>query len=542
MYKKIILEKGKYKIDLSKIYKDYNEAENDLNKIDYLVGKINKDEKSDKLFLNANNILNKSMKYMFLMEMLNLDQRENIIFNNRKLYKIYLDKKYKLNNISNLNNDKDEQIEKIINKYYRKINIYKINDLKRKMKNTKVLIENIINTENIELKEKYIKNDSVIYELNTNNKTKEDMLNKYYELKLDNFGKYYKELASEIIEAYYVLFNLFKILEKKQIYDKLPYGKYYKELDIIINNINGFKNVKKKIDEDFLNKNNLKNTYFNLYTVDFEKKSSKFDYDKSIEIILNSFDMIGDSYKKEVLKTIKDGRIDLIKRKNKINKNFVYGDYLSIGKSLKGKGIYSLAHELGHLIENIINGNYNSEILNEKNIELFALINEYILNDYLLKINIDYDFKRIIVNKIFEMKQSLEITSKIFEYFEKTGINNYEKLKSEKQKIIEDIEKYYLEIVKKDNLENISAPDCINKLWTFNLNLNIPFSELTYIMEYVFSNIIFNDIKNKKINEKDYFTIMKNNDEIFNEYGYNFDDKFKLENYFKKFFNNISEN
>ena len=146
MYKKIILEKGKYKIDLSKIYKDYNEAENDLNKIDYLVGKINKDEKSDKLFLNANNILNKSMKYMFLMEMLNLDQRENIIFNNRKLYKIYLDKKYKLNNISNLNNDKDEQIEKIINKYYRKINIYKINDLKRKMKNTKVLIENIINT------------------------------------------------------------------------------------------------------------------------------------------------------------------------------------------------------------------------------------------------------------------------------------------------------------------------------------------------------------------------------------------------------------
>lgn len=542
MYKKIILEKGKYKIDLSKIYKDYNEAENDLNKIDYLVGKINKDEKSDKLFLNANNILNKSMKYMFLMEMLNLDQRENIIFNNRKLYKIYLDKKYKLNNISNLNNDKDEQIEKIINKYYRKINIYKINDLKRKMKNTKVLIENIINTENIELKEKYIKNDSVIYELNTNNKTKEDMLNKYYELKLDNFGKYYKELASEIIEAYYVLFNLFKILEKKQIYDKLPYGKYYKELDIIINNINGFKNVKKKIDEDFLNKNNLKNTYFNLYTVDFEKKSSNFDYDKSIEIILNSFDMIGDSYKKEVLKTIKDGRIDLIKRKNKINKNFVYEDYLSIGKSLKGKGIYSLAHELGHLIENIINGNYNSEIFNEKNIELFALINEYILNDYLLKINIDYDFKRIIVNKIFEMKQSLEITSKIFEYFEKTGINNYEKLKSEKQKIIEDIEKYYLEIVKKDNLENISAPDCINKLWTFNLNLNIPFSELTYIMEYVFSNIIFNDIKNKKINEKDYFTIMKNNDEIFNEYGYNFDDKFKLENYLKKFFKNISKN
>lgn len=252
--------------------------------------------------------------------------------------------------------------------------------------------------------------------------------------------------------------------------------------------------------------------------------------------------MIGDSYKKEVLKTIKDGRIDLIKRKNKINKNFVYEDYLSIGKSLKGKGIYSLAHELGHLIENIINGNYDSEIFNEKNIELFALINEYILNDYLFKINIDYDFKRIIVNKIFEMKQSLEITYKIFEYFEKIGINNYEKLKSEKQKIIEDIEKYYLEIVKKDNLENISAPDCINKLWTFNLNLNIPFSELTYIMEYVFSNIIFNDIKNKKINEKDYFTIMKNNDEIFNEYGYNFDDKFKLENYFKKFFNNISEN
>ena len=542
MYKKIILEKGKYKIDLSKIYKDYNEAENDLNKIDYLIDKINKDDKSDKLFLNANNILNKSMKYMFLMEMLNLDQRENIIFNNRKLYKIYLDKKYKLNNISNLNNDKDEQIEKIINKYYRKINIYKINDLKRKMKNTKVLIENIINTENIELKEKYIKNDSVIYELNTNNKTKEDMLNKYYELKLDNFGEYYKELASEIIEAYYILFNLFKILEKKQIYDKLPYGKYYKELDIIINNINGFKNVKKKIDEDFLNKNNLKNTYFNLYTVDFEKRSSKFDYDKSIEIILNSFDMIGDSYKKEVLKTIKDGRIDLIKRKNKINKNFVYEDYLSIGKSLKGKGIYSLAHELGHLIENIINGNYNSEIFNEKNIELFALINEYILNDYLLKINIDYDFKRIIVNKIFEMKQSLEITYKIFEYFEKIGIDNYEKLNSEKQKIIEDIEKYYLEIVKKDNLENMSAPDCINKLWTFNLNLNIPFSELTYIMEYVFSNIIFNDIKNKKINEKDYFTIMKNNDEIFNEYGYNFDDKFKLENNFKKFFNNINKN
>lgn len=671
------ISKRKYQIIPNDKYYSYIEAEKDIEKIylrlDEIKEKIidlnNSNLKADNY--NSLNVVLSNLKeieqilldntkviydidsFMYWTYNMNLDQRENIYYNNNILYakrygytkaedalkkEIY---EYIVSNISKMekclleyikssiylqiiftnldnNNSKNtvdnvlkilgKDMQKLYEKYilkekYKKI-IRKRNKLTNDILKEIYLIKNNISKDIAKVNVIYDgKEISLrdIYNLELDFKTKEKLLNEYYDNVHKIYSKYYEKLAINIVKLEYEMYKSYIVMKKENI---LEYNPFYFEkgyidflLKEITENILKYKkNIANNIEE-----NGLEYTYNNINYIRLDKnnissqKIRRISISKLVENFKSALKVLGKDYIANIEKMFLENNIDYYNRNNKIQLNHVkYGKLNMLGILIE-EDIYLLSHEMSHLIEDIYEKENNkyAYILKEdkvdKETEIYSLVNENIVYFYFKYIpeneninknekffeasELEKHFKRKNILRLYRYFNNASITKKLFEIFEKLNKNEKNSCNNEEcyynlkntdiENIIKELEKEYLKLLEieyeKEKLKKDYFKNIISK-WTIDYLLYDSYFDIIYIISQIVGydvskKIILEDIsgeeyidvlkKNDKNNIKDIFERMYNTDKKYNgtrKLGIDIYDRNILKEIISKYFNEFFSN
>ena len=401
MYKKIKYfkwekeGKRRYQIDVEKIFNSYNDADLNLEELRSKLNSLNKEDVKElsNFYKKSNNILNRIDSFMYWTLNLNLDQKEDIIYNNNILYnkkinylkecKKHLGKKDALLNSNLILVDKDKEKYKSINKIFNPI----ILDLQNKIK----------------------------CESDKNKK-----LDLIIELEYE-FYKLNKKLNNENISLNYNPFY-FPYDLMKQIIFEIEEKIYPFYIECI--------NEKKKRESNFIAKS----------------ISTK----KMFSVLMDSLSILGSDYIKRIDNALSENRIDYFNRQYKKQENHAFYNRVSIMGILREKDLFILSHEITHMIEEEFKGtNY---YINKNNIdretEIYAFISEYLSYEYFKNNKIDSNkfftneeiifefYARRIIN-LFNNIKTYNIILKMFKYFEQGKIDIKEQILNEDKEYID---------------------------------------------------------------------------------------------------------
>lgn len=464
----------KYTLDPNKLFKNYDEANIYVDKIFQDIEKtildldkklnIENVEEINKIYREKYNCFLKSLEkaeaYAILSNDLNINDLDIAKLNNNLELKI---RKIKIKlfefgkKLSKLRKkeEQDNKIEISENTDYRYLNekIIKFNRL------AKTLRKKEINARNVDELNKNLSNYIEIYKIYTKN--------------IDEYSNILSDISieklKEEIEKAFNEENILKIRKiKKEIYKEK--NKFLKEF-----------NFHKDSDTDF----------------DIEENFNKVK--KDIILSLNKYEK---KYVDELTKILEGNNIDYFKRKNKVNtvKTITkYEGYIylqnDINKEIERR---SLIHELSHLIRYRL---YNVSFKNENILmeETLAILNEFLLLDYLLnkKDKSDHDFI-----EINEIKESM--LSKIFDTVECFLLQNYiiDKIKNDKDIQNSEVIQKRKELLKKfkyineKNEQNYDERRIYSFVTTYSYLK--PYYSVTYLLGVLIAFNIFKEIKLKK--------------------------------------------
>lgn len=648
------IDKRKYQILPNDKYYSYLDSEKDIEKI-YL----RLDEIKEKLIrLNNNNLNNSNLKvdnynssnvvlsnlkeieqillentkviydidsFMYWTYNMNLDQRENIYYNNNILYskrynyikaedalkkEIY---EYIVCNINYIKKEK-ELLEYIKNSIYLQIIFTNLDN-----NNSKNTVDNVLKIlgEDIEelykkylLKEKYKKiirkrkavtNDILkeiyivknniskdiakvnliydgkeislrdIYNLKLDFKTKENLLNEYYDNVHKVYSKYYEKLAISIVKLEYEMYKSYIEMKKENV---LEYNPFYFEkgyIDFLLkeiteNILKHKKNIANNIEEK-----GLEYTYNNINYIRLDKnnissqKIRRISISKLVENFKSALKVLGKDYIATIENMFLENNIDYYNRNNKIKLNHVKYGKLNMLGILTEEDIYLLSHEMSHLIEDIYEKENNkySYILKEdrvdKETEIYSLVNENLVYLYFKNISeneninknekffeaseLEKHFKRKNILRLYRYFNNASITKKLFEIFEKLNKNEkvscnneecYYNLKNtDIENIRKEIEKEYLKLLEieyeKEKLEKDYFKNIIAK-WTIDYLIYDSYFDVIYIISQIVGYDIAKKIILEDISGEEYINVLKKRDknnikDIF-EKMYNIDKKY----------------
>lgn len=645
------ISKRKYQILPNDKYYNYLDAEKDIEKIylrlDKIKEKINgvnnnnlnnniKDNNCDysnivlnylkeieQILLENSKVIYDIDSFMYWTYNMNLDQRENIYYNNNILYsKRYsytkvedaLKKELYESIVSNISYMGKELLEYIKNSIYLQIIFTNLDN-----NNSKNIFDNILKIlgkdiqelyEKYLLKEKYKKiirkrndltNDILkeiyliknniskdiskvnviydgkeislrdIYNLELDFKTKEKLLNEYYDNVHKIYSKYYEKLAINIVKLEYEMYKSYIEMKKE---NALEYNPFYFEkeyIDFLLKEITENILKYKKNIANSIEEKGLEYTYNNINYIRLDKnnissqKIRRISISKLVENFKSALKVLGKDYIANIEKMFLENNIDYYNRNNKIQLNHVkYGKLNMLGILIE-EDIYLLSHEMSHLIEDIYekeNDKY-AYILKEdrvdKETEIYSLANENIVYLYFKYISeneninknekffkaseLEKHFKRKNILRLYRYFNNASMTKKLFEIFEKLNKNEkvscnneecYYNLKNtDIENIRKEIEKEYLKLLEieyeKEKLEKDYFKNIIAK-WAIDYLLYDSYFDIIYIISQIVGYDIAKKIMLEDISGEEYIDVLKKRDknnikDIF-EKMYNIDKKY----------------
>lgn len=619
------ISKRKYQIIPNDKYYSYLDAEKDIEKIYLRLDKI----KEKLIRLNNNNLNNSNLKadnynssnvvlsnlkeieqillenskviydidsFMYWTYNMNLDQRENIYYNNNILYskrynyikaedalkkEIY---EYILSNISkmekclleyiknsiylqiiftNLDNNNSKNIFDNIFKILGKdiVELYEKYILKEKYKK---IIRKRNKLANEILKEIYLVKNNIskdiakvnviydgkeislrdIYNLELDFKTKEKLLNEYYDNIHKIYSKYYEKLAISIVKLEYEMYKSYVEMKKENVLECNPF--YFEKgyIDFLLKEITENILDHKKSIVNGIEEKGLDYTYNNINYIRLDKnnissqKIRRISISKLVENFKLALKVLGKDYIANTENMFLENNIDYYNRNNKIQLNHVKYGKLNMLGIFTEEDIYLLSHEMSHLIEDIYEKENNkyAYILKEDSIdketEIFSLVNENLVYLYFKKIcentksESDKFFTAYELKKYFEERNilrlyryynNINITKKLFELFSK--LNSEEKYTLEDDdivNIIREVEKEYLRLLdieyEKEKFEDKN--NCFENIlpkWAIDYLLYDSYFDAIYIISQMVGYDIANKIIDKDISKEEYIGVLKKN-------------------------------
>lgn len=564
---------------------------------------LNNLKEIEQILLENSKVIYDIDSFMYWTYNMNLDQRKNIYYNNNILYsKRYnytkaenaLKKELHEYIICNINYIKKEKelLEYIKNSIYLQIIFANLDNVKEiKNDNSKNIFDNVFIIvkdiqelyEKYTLKEKYKKiirkrnavtNDILkeiyisknniskhiskvnvmydgkeislrdIYNMELDFKTKEKLLNEYYDNVHKIYSKYYEKLAINIVKLEYEMYKSYMKMKKENVleYNPFYFGKGYIDFllkEITENILKYKKNIANNIEEK-----ELKYTYNNINYIRLDKnnissqKIRRISISKLVENFKSALKVLGKDYIANIEKMFLENNIDYYNRNNKIQLNHVKYGKLNMLGILTEEDIYLLSHEMSHLIEDVYekeNNKYSyilKEDMADKETEIYSLVNENLVYLYFKKMNentksvSDKFFTSDELKKYFEEKNilrlyryynNISITKKLFEIFSKLNEEEHYTLDDDDiVNIIKEVEKEYLRLLdieyEKEKFEdNSNCFENILSKWAVDYLLYDSYFDVIYIISQIVGYDIAKKIIDKNITKEEYIGVLKKN-------------------------------
>ena len=590
---------------LDEIKEKLNGLNNNLNNINFKGNNHNSStvvlsnlKEIEQILLENSKVIYDIDSFMYWTYNMNLDQRENIYYNNNILYvKRYgytkaedaLKKElyeYIVCNINYIEKEK-ELLEYIKNSIYLQIIFANLDN-----NNSKNTVDNVLKIlgkdikelyEKYILKEKYkkiirkrnklandilkeiylIKNNIAkdiskvnviydgketslkdIYNMELDFKTKEKLLNEYYDNVHKVYSKYYEKLAINIVKLEYEMYKSYIEMKKENVLEYNPFYFNNKYIDFLLKEIT--ENILKH-KENIANNiegNGLDYTYNNINYIRLDEnninsqKIRRISISKLVENFKSALKVLGKDYIATIEKMFLKNNIDYYNRNNKIQLNHVQYGKLNMLGILTEEDIYLLSHEISHLIEDAYEKENNkySYILKEdrldKETEIYSLVNENLVYLYFKNMNenrksvSDKFFTTEELKKYFEERNilrlyryynNISITKKLFEKFSKLNSEELYTLENDDiVNIIKEVEKEYLRLLdieyEKEKFEDNS--NCFENIlfkWSIDYLLYDSYFDVIYIISQIVGYDIANKIIDKDITKEEYIGVLKKN-------------------------------
>ena len=532
----------RFKWDLTKIYKSYDEWKNEY---DLIKNEIDKIESYKESFLNSSDDLYDFMK---LVEFVSL-----------KLDKLYT--------YAHLHNDED-----MSNSFYQELegkarDLYilysevisfvepeilkcgedKINDFlsdNKKLEYFKKDFNEIFRYKGYTLSEKEEKllstlsnafsNPEDVYSYLTDTDMKfgfiKDEDGNEVELTNSNFS-IYRTSSNQVVrrDAFITMFNAFKqykntlaatlsgnvdILNKmakiRGFSSSLEASLFNEEIDVsIYNNLIG--NINNNLDKLFKYFNIKKEILglddlhiYDTYAKVVDNNKKKYSFEEAKELVINAVKPLGDEYNKIIASAFSDGWIDIYPNKSKRSGAYSGGSYdtlpyLLLNYEGEYNDVSTLAHELGHSVHSFLTRSNNSPVTGDYKIfvaEVASLVNELLLAKYMLKNSSSTQEKLVILNDLLDLYKATIFRQVMFAEFER----DIAKLNEDGEILTSDLlcEKYF-ELNKKYFGDNVICDEEIKYEW-----MRIPhFYYNFYVYKYAIGLCCASRIVDNILSEKD---------------------------------------
>ena len=535
-----------YKWDLSKIYKNEDEYNKDIDRVKSLIEEVKNDEKNS---LSMPPMLYKTTK--------------DIESLSRIIQKLYTYKSLKYNeNISDTTSIKDldllmnldVEIEKTISFYEPTLLKLKYSDIEKmylefpKLKEYEIYFKNIFrfkkymlskNEEKLITKLSKAYNDSEkIFSALSDSDIKfgniKDELGLDVELTNTNYKKYIESSNRRVREeAFKELYRVYKQhtttytylltdhVKKNATFSKLRGYKgtldketYKDELstkvvDTLIKSVNkGLKPLHKyyKLRKEILGLDELH--LYDTYTPVVQEESKYYTYEDAKEIIKDVTNIYGEEYSKTIDRAFKERWIDVYPGKGKTSGAFsggCYDTYPYILTNFQGKydDVSTLIHELGHSLHSYYSREYNPYMYSDYRIvvaEVASTVNELMLAKYVLNKSKNNKEKLYILDRLINLYKATIYRQTMFEEFEKYI---YEKIENEEALSSDELSNYYYELNKKYFGDNVVVDDEIRYEWERIPHFYYNFYVYKYATGLSSASKIVSDITSNKENAKE---------------------------------------
>lgn len=261
-----------------------------------------------------------------------------------------------------------------------------------------------------------------------------------------------KNAFNNMYDAYYsyknTLADIFLANVKKDIYFKDIRG-YNSSLEYYLNQNNidtkVYDNIVKVVNDNLiylqeylrLKKNYLKLDQMHMYDIYLNIANSKqkdIEFDSAKNIVIDALKVLGDGYISVLKKAFDNRWIDVYETDGKRSGGFtsqVYGvhPYVLLNYNKTLDDVSTIAHELGHAMHSHYTLQNQTYIYSNYCIfvaEIASTVNEYLLNDYLVKNTEDKDTKIYLLNDFLERFRATVYRQTMFAEFEKNVHQNME--------------------------------------------------------------------------------------------------------------------
>ena len=464
---------NEYKWDLEAIYKNKEEFEDELKKIEQEIDKI--DKYNDILMESSSNLL----------ECLELDTNisrrlskahtyANCYFDSDTGNASYQEMLGKVNNLYQKYSEKISFIEPSILKCdYNTIQKYmeespKLKSYERNLKEIYRFKKYILSDNEekiISNLEKALDSSSTTYEsLTDTDMTYGNIIDENgesVELTDSNYNKYIKSndrrVRKEAFDELYRVYSNFKnticstikgnieantsiakirgynsSIEASLFSDNIDVSVYNNLIDTVSNNLSSlfkYYDLKKKILG--LDEMHLYDTYVSI----INEKPREYTFDEAKELVKKALSVLGDKYINDLNNAFTEKWIDIYNNKGKRGGAYSGGSYDTYPYVLLNfegtlNDVSTLAHELGHSMHSYysrLNNSYQNSNYKIFVAEVASTVNELLLSKYLLKNTSDKREKLIILNNLLDLFKATIFRQTMFAEFEKNIYEKHEK-------------------------------------------------------------------------------------------------------------------
>lgn len=198
--------------------------------------------------------------------------------------------------------------------------------------------------------------------------------------------------------------------------------------------------------------------------------NQKYPYEKAKELILNALKPLGEDYVKVVENGFNDRWVDVYPRDGKAGGAYSWGSYDTDPYILMNytddlSSVFTLAHELGHSMHSYYSRNNNEFFYSSYKIfvaEVASTFNELLLLDYMLKNANSKEEKMYILNYYINMFVSTVFRQTMFAEIEK---NSHAEVESGSALTAEDFTRITKELNDKYYGENVEPNELADYLW-----------------------------------------------------------------------------
>ena len=499
----------KYKWDLSPIYKNDKDLNEDYKKAERKIEDFSKYEKSmDKSATDFYNAIEEYFSISRLLEKLSV--YSHLLFDqdtsNNKNQALH----QKINNLY------DKFIKKaffitptILKKDYKEIEKYY--EEEPKLKEYEIIIKNKYRYKNhtlSDIEEKLLSNISKI--LNNNYNTYEllkdsdltfgtihDEKGETVELTCSNYSVYIESKNRKVRkEAFKTLYKTYKqfantfastiygnikenltIAKIKKYNSTIEWCLYHDEIDEKIYT-NLIKTVTKKLDilfkyydlkKELLELNEIH--LYDIYTPIVKNYDKKYPFEEAKETVLKALSILGDDYIKILKEGIEKRWIDVYPTKNKRTGGYSSGcydtyPYILLNYQEKYNDMSTLAHEAGHSMHSYYTRHNNPYQYGDYSIfvaEVASTVNELLLAKYLLKTSNNKEEKMFILDNLMTLFKSTIYRQTMFAEFER---DIYKDAENDIPLTAEYLSSKYYELNKKYFGEDVIVDEEIKYEWT----------------------------------------------------------------------------